>query len=108
MAWWFGYRSPREHPRISPEELAHIEAGQDRSAESADFRRPSWLEIARQRKFWAIALPRFLADPAKTVPGTSMGYASIADKKERADLIAYLKAANETPECANQDRKRGR
>ncbi len=63
-AWWFGYRSPREHPRISEEELAYIEAGQHRPAGPVDTRRPSWLSIARERKFWAIALPRFLADPA--------------------------------------------
>jgi cytochrome c len=38
-------------------------------------------------------LDRFLADPLKTVPGTTMTYDGIADAKERADLIAYLKAA---------------
>ena len=36
-------------------------------------------------------LDRFLADPMKTVPGTTMTYAGVADPKERADLIAYLK-----------------
>ena len=35
-------------------------------------------------------LDRFLADPLKTVPGTSMTYAGVEDPKERADLIAYL------------------
>jgi len=35
----------------------------------------------------------FLADPLKTVPGTSMGYAGVKDQAERADLIAYLKQA---------------
>jgi cytochrome c len=39
-------------------------------------------------------LDRFLAAPTKVVPGTSMGYAGIDDPRERADLIAYLKAAN--------------
>ena len=38
-------------------------------------------------------LDRFLADPLKTVPGTTMTYAGIDDAKARADLIAYLKAA---------------
>jgi cytochrome c2 len=28
-----------------------------------------------------------------------MGYAGVADAKERADLIAYLKRANESPLC---------
>ncbi len=38
----------------------------------------------------AATLDRFLADPLGTVPGTTMGYAGIADARERADLIAYL------------------
>ncbi|HEU4353390.1 MAG TPA: c-type cytochrome [Burkholderiales bacterium] len=38
-------------------------------------------------------LDRFLADPLKTVPGTTMTYAGVADAKERADLIAYLASA---------------
>lgn len=36
-------------------------------------------------------LDRFLADPMKAVPGTTMTYAGVPDAKERADLIAYLK-----------------
>jgi cytochrome c len=39
-------------------------------------------------------LDRFLAAPTKVVPGTAMGYAGVDDPRERADLIAYLKAAN--------------
>jgi len=44
-------------------------------------------------------LDRFLANPLKAVPGTAMGYAGIADSAERVDLIAYLKQANQSPEC---------
>ena len=33
------------------------------------------------------------------VPGTAMGYAGVKDPRERADLIAYLEAANLGPEC---------
>lgn len=44
-------------------------------------------------------LDRFLANPLKAVPGTAMGYAGVADRKERADLIAYLEQANASPEC---------
>lgn len=36
-------------------------------------------------------LDRFIADPLKTVPGTTMTYAGVSDPKERADLLAYLK-----------------
>jgi cytochrome c len=39
-------------------------------------------------------LDGFLAAPTKVVPGTYMGYAGVDDARERADLIAYLKAAN--------------
>jgi cytochrome c len=41
----------------------------------------------------ARTLERFLADPMKAVPGTSMGYAGVKDAGERADLIAYLREA---------------
>jgi len=41
----------------------------------------------------------FLKSPMTAVPGTSMGYAGVADPQERADLIAYLKQA---PACAPQ------
>ena len=36
-------------------------------------------------------LERFLADPMKTGPGTTMTYAGVPDAKERASLIAYLR-----------------
>jgi len=45
------------------------------------------------------SLDRFLASPLTVVPGTTMGYAGIQDNKERADLIAYLKRANESAQC---------
>ena len=44
-------------------------------------------------------LDRFLASPLTYVPGTAMGYAGVTDAKERADLIAYLKRANESSLC---------
>lgn len=39
-------------------------------------------------------LNRFLADPLKAVPGTTMTYAGVDDPRERADLIAYLASVN--------------
>ena len=47
----------------------------------------------------ATTLDRFIADPMKTVPGTTMTYAGVKDAKERADLIAYLEAAGKSPAC---------
>jgi cytochrome c len=44
-------------------------------------------------------LDRFLTHPLKVVPGTAMTYDGVPDAKDRADLIAYLKSADQTPEC---------
>jgi cytochrome c len=45
-------------------------------------------------------LDRFLADPLRLVPGTTMTYAGVADPKERAELIAYLEEGSMSPECS--------
>ena len=47
----------------------------------------------------AATLDRFLTNPLKMIPGTAMTYDGIADPQERADLIAYLKHIDQTPEC---------
>jgi cytochrome c len=47
----------------------------------------------------AKTLDRFIADPLKAVPGTTMTYAGVKDAKERADLIAWLEAAARSPAC---------
>jgi cytochrome c len=45
-------------------------------------------------------VPGFAYSPAmQVVPGTTMTYAGIPDAKERSDLIAYLKHANDSAEC---------
>jgi cytochrome c len=49
-------------------------------------------------------LDRFLADPLKTVPGTTMTYAGVPDAKERADLIAYLMQENASPRCTMKEK----
>jgi ACS family hexuronate transporter-like MFS transporter len=59
-AWYAFYRSPSAHPAITPSELAMIAA--DRPA--IPRRRATAPEILGTRKFWAIAIPRFLAEPA--------------------------------------------
>ena len=55
------YRTPQTHPRVSPAELAHIEAGQSPAAPRT---KGQIAKILRSRAFWAIAIPRFLAEPA--------------------------------------------
>jgi ACS family hexuronate transporter-like MFS transporter len=60
--WILGYRRPQEHPCISRDELAYIEAGQAPRTKAQPI--TGWLDVLRTRRIWAIALPRFLADPA--------------------------------------------
>jgi cytochrome c len=48
-------------------------------------------------------LDRFLADPLKTVPGTTMTYAGVPDDKERADLVAFLKQESASSRCAKEN-----
>lgn len=57
--------------------------------------------MKRSNLVWTRAtLDRFLANPLQTVPGTSMGYAGIADRQDRADLIAYLEQAGRSAQCS--------
>ena len=60
--WWFGYRTPAQHKRLSAQERAYIEEGRNRD-DIAD-KPATRKEVLRSRGFWAIALPRFLAEPA--------------------------------------------
>ena len=53
---------PRRHPRLSAAERDYIVSGQEQHLRG-DGRRPSIGRILRQRNFWGIAMPRFLADP---------------------------------------------
>jgi cytochrome c len=46
-----------------------------------------------------MTLDRFLANPLQAVPGTAMGYAGVADGRERADLLAYIKQADRSAQC---------
>ena len=41
------------------------------------------------------ALDKWLADPARTVQGTTMTFSGVKDRQARQDLIAYLKAVDE-------------
>jgi ACS family hexuronate transporter-like MFS transporter len=62
VLWLWFYQPPARHSALSDEERNHIVSGQEKSLES-DGIRPSPATILRQRNFWGIALPRFLADP---------------------------------------------
>ncbi len=57
-AWIIFYRRPREHPRITQEELAYIEA--DPQIEQ---RPVAWRRLLATRQAWAYMAGRFLIDP---------------------------------------------
>ena len=60
--WYAFYRPPTEHGLLSAAERAQILAGQTRADAGAP-RRPV-RELLTTRRFWAIAVPRFFAEPA--------------------------------------------
>jgi MFS transporter, ACS family, hexuronate transporter len=64
VLWYAVYRSPQEHRGLGAAERALIlgtAGADDRPATGTAF---SWRDIVRTRRFWSIAIPRFLAEPA--------------------------------------------
>ncbi|QUH03678.1 MFS transporter [Saccharopolyspora erythraea] len=57
LVWWKVYREPREHPKITAAELAHIEEGQEEpTAAGAPVR---WAQLFRFRAVWAMMIGFF-------------------------------------------------
>jgi ACS family hexuronate transporter-like MFS transporter len=61
--WLRVYHLPDRHPRVTPEELSYIRAGQDLPSASPERGLRRWLKLARDRNVWAIVLGRALTDP---------------------------------------------
>src|SRR6187401_526609 len=61
VLWLLFFQTPDRHRALDPAERQMIVEGQERHL--AGGARPSPGQILRQRNFWGIALPRFLADP---------------------------------------------
>jgi MFS transporter, ACS family, hexuronate transporter len=59
--WLLFYQSPAKHKALSPQERDYILSGQE--SHLAGEGKPSFRHVLRQRNFWGIAIPRFLADP---------------------------------------------
>ncbi|MGW8135990.1 MFS transporter [Sphingomonas zeae] len=59
-AWYIFYRSPDDHPAITPEERAMIAVEKPKGP----VQRAKAKDILRTSRFWVIAVPRFLAEPA--------------------------------------------
>ena len=62
--WLIFYKDPKEAKRLSAEERAYIEGGQEKHLHTEQKEKTSKLAILKQRNFWGIGLSRFLADPA--------------------------------------------
>jgi ACS family hexuronate transporter-like MFS transporter len=67
ILWLWLYRLPEKHPRITPEELAHIQKGRaatEAAGVSTEGSRPSrWRDVFKDRNARALALSRAFADP---------------------------------------------
>lgn len=59
LAWWLWiYRSPEEHPRLAPAELAYIRSDPIERTEPIE-----WKKLFPHRQTWAFALGKFMTDP---------------------------------------------
>jgi ACS family hexuronate transporter-like MFS transporter len=63
VLWLRVYRPLDRHPRVTPEEVALIRAGQDVPRTSSARGLQRWLDLARNRNVWGIVLGRALTDP---------------------------------------------
>jgi cytochrome c len=59
---------------------------------------PALRALAKRRPRWDEALlDRYIADPEAVAPKTSMTFTGMRDRRERADLIAFLRSARRAP-----------
>ncbi len=59
ILWRSIYHSPEKHPKISEEELSHI---QKDSTEEFQAAKGSWLQYFKYKEVWGMALSRFVSD----------------------------------------------
>ncbi|KAA6004911.1 MULTISPECIES: MFS transporter [unclassified Pantoea] len=64
--WWWGYHSPESHPRLSDDERAFINQDNEAIGEKLTFF-TALKVIGKEKKFYGIAIPAFLAEPAWAV-----------------------------------------
>jgi ACS family hexuronate transporter-like MFS transporter len=63
LLWLRFYEAPDKHKSLGDAERDYIASGQESHLTDVGGGRPSMLKLLRQRNFWGIAIPRFLADP---------------------------------------------
>jgi ACS family hexuronate transporter-like MFS transporter len=59
VLWYFTYRKPAEHPRVTQAELAYINQGTTEKEEAST----SWANLWGIRQTWAFTITKFLTDP---------------------------------------------
>ena len=64
ISWLVFYKHPKDQKKLSTEERAYILDGQEAQHQTTNGKKMSAMQILRNRQFWGIALPRFLAEPA--------------------------------------------
>nr|WP_038402434.1 MFS transporter [Yersinia similis] len=64
IAWLILYKHPKDQKRLTDEEREYILSGQEARHSTANAKKMSAMQIIRNRQFWGIAIPRFLAEPA--------------------------------------------
>jgi ACS family hexuronate transporter-like MFS transporter len=62
--WMLFYKHPKDQALLSETERNHILGGQESQYDDSNTKKATWLEILRNRNFWAIGIPRFLSEPA--------------------------------------------
>ncbi|HGM5490832.1 TPA: MFS transporter [Serratia fonticola] len=64
ICWLIFYKHPKDQKKLSTEERDYILDGQEAHHQTTNAKKMSAWQILRNRQFWGIALPRFLAEPA--------------------------------------------
>lgn len=62
--WMLFYKHPKDQKALSDKERDYILEGQEAQFKDEVVRKASWKSIVSSRNFWAIAIPRFLSEPA--------------------------------------------
>lgn len=64
ICWLIFYKHPKDQKKLSSQERSYILEGQEAHHQTGNVKKMSAWQILRNRQFWGIALPRFLAEPA--------------------------------------------
>lgn len=63
VLWWLLYRNPEQHPNLGTKELAFIKQDNEPPAVKQGFF-TALKSVARNKRFYGIAIPAFMAEPA--------------------------------------------